>query len=190
MANGLWNDPDVPKNGWYCVGVDDLGPDERQTCEMCQVQTIRYVHTMEHLEYFTALAVGCICAGNMEGDIEAAKDRERNLKNTTARRLRAAEKLARAVADERFDFVGRGRAILGYGSWWLSRKGNPTTRFGGYRVVLLPGEKGWRVSINPPRCPGEWIAGRRLFPSIAEAKRGAYAGIDYLTRRALENSKN
>lgn len=47
---GKWAEPGVPHRGWTCVGVHDV-EDERQTCEMCEGQEIRYVHAMEHPNY-------------------------------------------------------------------------------------------------------------------------------------------
>ena len=41
---------------------------------------------MQHKGYPEVIEVGCICAGVMEGDILAAKDRERMLKNRANRR--------------------------------------------------------------------------------------------------------
>ncbi len=60
---GKWAEAGVPHKGWTCVGVHDL-EQERQTCEMCEGQVIRYVHAMEHPEYPGTLSVGCVCAGH------------------------------------------------------------------------------------------------------------------------------
>lgn len=80
----LWNRDDVPKTGWFCVGVTDLG-EPVGVCQMCGHQIIRYVHHMVHPQY-SPLDVGCICAGKMEGDIEKAKRRENEFKNKEKRR--------------------------------------------------------------------------------------------------------
>jgi len=78
MDYGLWSKPGVPHQGWSCIDVEDLG-EPAATCEMCERMTIRYVHTMTHPQWKGELAVGCVCAGNMEGDIAAAKGREKAL---------------------------------------------------------------------------------------------------------------
>jgi len=84
QAKNLWNVEDVPKSGWKCVGITDLGA-ATGICEMCGHQVIRYVHHMVHPK-FPELSVGCICAGKMEGDIEGAKRREADFKNRESRR--------------------------------------------------------------------------------------------------------
>jgi hypothetical protein len=61
MATGKWREPGVPHRGWSCVDVEDLGQPDA-TCGMCEVQVIRYVHTLEHPDYPEALHVGCVCA--------------------------------------------------------------------------------------------------------------------------------
>jgi len=81
----LWKDSRVPKNGWNCVGVEDLG-EPVGICQMCGYQIIRYAHQMEHLEY-RSLSVGCVCAGKMEGDIAGAKHREAVFKSKQKRRM-------------------------------------------------------------------------------------------------------
>jgi hypothetical protein len=118
-GNGLWIDPTVPKRGWTCVHVFDLGWGEYQTCEMCQSALIRYVHHMQHPEY-PDLETGCICAGAMSGDPEGSRSRERDVRNRSARRRK-----------------------------WLSRKwrrsanGNPTLRVDGYFATVFPRGARW-----------------------------------------------
>lgn len=86
---GKWSDPDVPKRGWSCAYVRDLGPgkDRHKICEMCEVIHIRFVHVMRHPAGLE-LEAGCICAGHMEGDLAAARARDDD-------RKRAAERVAR-----------------------------------------------------------------------------------------------
>ncbi|MFN7710249.1 MAG: hypothetical protein ACK5O7_04760 [Holosporales bacterium] len=45
-------------------------------CEMCEKETLRYVHHMRHPTFAQRLRVGCICAGHMEGDLDGAQNRE------------------------------------------------------------------------------------------------------------------
>ena len=72
---GKWSQGGVPHKGWSCIDIDDVG-DDFVTCQMCETQPVRYVHTMEHPDYPDTLDVGCVCAGNMEQDYEAARERE------------------------------------------------------------------------------------------------------------------
>ena len=112
MSTGLWNDPNVPKRGWQCDDINDLGAPD-QICAMCCVQEIRYVHTMTH-PFHPALEVGCICAGHMEGSLDAARTREKDFKS----RLRKRE-----------TFALRG--------WRMSQAGRPWRRHGGCRLVIF-----------------------------------------------------
>lgn len=84
----------APLEDWYCIGVIDLGDDDEEmapedfaTCELCGCNKVRYVHVMRHENFFEDVEVGCICAGIMEGDILAAKEREKEMRNRSKRRL-------------------------------------------------------------------------------------------------------
>lgn len=81
----LWKDPSVPKTGWFCVGITDLGQPVG-ICGMCGKQIIRYVHHMNHPEYRRQIGAGCVCAGRMEGDVEGARKREAEFKSRESRR--------------------------------------------------------------------------------------------------------
>jgi hypothetical protein len=73
-GTGKWSRAGVPHKGWRCEDVEDLERD-RAICEMCEVAEVRYVHTMVHASW-GRLRVGCVCAGNMEGDYVGAVARE------------------------------------------------------------------------------------------------------------------
>ena len=55
---------------------------------MCETQSIRYVHHMEHPDYGSVLGVGKVCAGHMEEDYRAAQEREKQAKSIADRRTR------------------------------------------------------------------------------------------------------
>lgn len=76
----------APLDNWRCVGLID-GEDAYFKCELCGYENVRYIHVMEHDEYFEKLYVGCICAGVMEGDILAAEGRDRKMKNRSKRKM-------------------------------------------------------------------------------------------------------
>lgn len=78
-SENLWKRDDVPHSGWQCIGITDMGA-PTCICQMCGYQIIRYVHHMFHPNYGT-LDVGCVCAGKMEGNIERARQREKELRN-------------------------------------------------------------------------------------------------------------
>ena len=129
----LWNDPTVPHSGWTCVGVSDYGK-PCKICEMCGHQIIRYGHEMIHPSYHPLIA-GCICAGKMEGNIEAAKDREREFKNRISRKK---------------TFLTR--------KWKTSAKGNQYLKINDHVVVLYQAKdkegknRGWQYSIDSEFC--------------------------------------
>ena len=84
-SSGKWGKPQVPKRNWTCFEVEDTGS-VSQTCDMCETNDIRYVHKMTHPFYDSPLEVGCVCAGYMDGTLGGAKNREKSLRNRTARR--------------------------------------------------------------------------------------------------------
>ena len=83
----------APLEDWRCVdlidmceGDDEDAPPAFAKCDLCDCHKVRYVHVMDHPLYFDEVRVGCICAGIMEGDVLAAKERERLMKNRSQRR--------------------------------------------------------------------------------------------------------
>lgn len=83
----------APLEDWRCVGLIDMcegddpdDPPSFATCELCDCCKVRYVHVMDHPLYFEEVRVGCICAGIMESDELAAKERERLMRNRSKRR--------------------------------------------------------------------------------------------------------
>ena len=76
---------DAPLEGWFCTDVDDY-EDDSFTCELCGCRKVRFVHRMEHCNFPDPILVGCICAGIMEGNIIAAQERERLVRNRAHRR--------------------------------------------------------------------------------------------------------
>ena len=152
LANtpNLWKRDDVPHEGWYCVGVTDLGA-PCGVCEMCGYQIIRYVHHMVHNSYGGTLNVGCVCAGKMEGDIEKAKKRERDFKNREARKE---------------SFMNR--------KWNQSRNGNPYIKIKNHLIVLYKkkGEEIWKYSIDNEFCPEIFKTKEDAMQSAFEAWEG------------------
>jgi len=68
---GKWGDPTFPKEGWEFVREQDRGVQDF-VCEMCEYKVIRNVQHLCHPSGLR-LAAGCICAGHLTGDLEAAK---------------------------------------------------------------------------------------------------------------------
>lgn len=86
-SHGKWSEPGVPHKGWACVDFDDL-EELSGVCKMCERQEIRYVHYMKHPDYAEILGVGCVCAGHMEEDYNAPREREKSLRNASNRKRR------------------------------------------------------------------------------------------------------
>ncbi len=101
----LWDDPDFPKTDWKCTGITDLGKAEGE-CQLCGQKHLRYVHHMTHPSYGD-LDVGCTCAGKMEGDVEGAKQREREFKRQQHKKRPDAKLVT--YADEYYLRYGEGK---------------------------------------------------------------------------------
>ena len=146
----LWKRDDVPKTGWICTGVTDLG-EPVGVCEMCGHQIIRFVHHMYHPD-FGSLGVGCICAGKMEGNIEQAKKREQDFKNKETRRE---------------NFKNR--------QWKISKNSNSYIKIKDHLVVLYHNKKfnTWKYSIDNVFCP-------EIYPTREEAMDAAFEALEKL----------
>ena len=124
--HGKWSVSGVPHKGWNCIDVEDLGS-PGETCEMCEYQIIRYVHVMTHAKYPRELRVGCVCAGHMEEDLRAARDREQTKRNESNRRTN----------------------WLSLKGWKISRNGNPYINKDDFNVVVYRTSNGlWRGRIT------------------------------------------
>lgn len=101
----------APLEGWYCVGMID---EETPTfvCELCGCEKVRYVHIMHHEDFERELYVGCICAGVMEDNILAAKDRDRKMKNRAKRK--------KHFPNRRWDFMCDGSFFLYYNGYRIT----------------------------------------------------------------------
>jgi hypothetical protein len=86
---------------WHCVGVTDYETDNYK-CELCGCENVRYIHRMIHDQYPDELKVGCVCAGIMEDDILAAKERDAEAKRRSKRRLTFFKKDWTVLSDEQW----------------------------------------------------------------------------------------
>lgn len=99
---------DFKEAGWYREKKDK----GMFTCELCGCKNVRFVHEMHHKEYFENIYVGCICAGIMEGDILAARERERILLNRFNRKKNYLKRKWRVSIN--------GNHTLRYKNHWLT----------------------------------------------------------------------
>jgi len=158
MSTGKWAQPGVPHRGWVCIDIQDL-EEPSATCEMCEVMTIRYVHVMAHNDY-SNLGVGCVCAGNMEQDLEGARRREDEFKLTLTRRKR---------------WLSR--------RWNVSAAGNEYLNTDGFNVVVYPQGNHWGARVEH-RDSGHRRVSKRPYDSEEAAKLAALAVILDMKRRA------
>ncbi len=150
-GENLWRRDDVPHSGWSCTGVSDLG-EPAAMCGMCGEQTIRYVHHMTHPAY-RPLGVGCICAGKMEGDPQAARERERSFRKKQTRHR---------------TFLNR--------PWRLSRDGNEYLRVRGHLLVLYRiQDAGWTFYFDGTRGGG-------TYPDRNAALEAAFEKLDSIVQ--------
>jgi hypothetical protein len=137
------------------LDIYDLGA-PMQTCEMCETVTIRYVHVMRHPNYAGPLECGCICAGNMEQDLVAARQREHAFVLKLTRRDRLLSR-----------------------TWRLSAQGNEYINAHGHNMVVFPYSNGWSARIEE-RVTGQGQQARHIYATDAAAKR---AVVNELLRR-------
>ena len=144
----LWDRDDVPKTGWICTGVTDLG-EPIGVCEMCGHQIIRYVHHMVHPN-FHQLNVGCICAGKLEGNLERAKQRENNLKSKQKRKDNFKNK-----------------------KWNMSKNNNQYKKVKDHLIVLYYNSvyKNWKYSLDNVFC-------KEVFETKDEAMEAAFEALE------------
>ncbi len=162
-GRGKWSRPGVPHRGWTCVDIEDLGAPEK-TCEMCESQVIRYVHSMQHPEYPETLAAGCVCAGHMEENVAAARDREDRVKSRAGKRKR---------------WLSR--------DWNTSSKGNDWIASDGFRVTVYRKSGHWGATVAAE--DNSLVKhSRRQYPSKEAAKLAAFDLISFLLKRPAEKT--
>jgi hypothetical protein len=122
---------------------------------MCESQTIRYVHHMQHDNYPDVLQIGCVCAGNMEGDLASARSRETSMQSR---------------ARKRKSWLSR--------NWRVSAKGNPWIKADGFRVTVYQRGAGWAATVAAAD-ESSLQHSRRNYQTIDQAKLAAF---DHITR--------
>lgn len=159
MTTGLWKEKGVPHKGWEPEGVKDLGHGKTQVCDMCQVRKIRYVHYVSHEDYEDGpLQVGVECAGNMTGDSEGARDRQKRAEKRGRRR-------------DRFPNAS---------GWRKSKAGDWFIKEDGYVVLVKERRGGHTVTIKRDGPTGSWINNSTVFDTWKEART---AGFDMVQER-------
>lgn len=132
------NDWNAPLEDWYCVNVIDMEHDGNQ-CELCDCKRVRFIHVMEHERYFEPLYVGCICAGIMEGDILAAKERDNKMKNRAKRRRNFPNRKWKKTRHGGYCLTYKGKSV------YINRSRYNKNHFG----VSYKGASVWRYKDKP-----------------------------------------
>ena len=161
LRRGKWSNVGVPHKGWICIDIEDLGSPQ-VICEMCESQTLRYVHYMEHENYPDVLEVGCVCSGNMEGDINAARVRESSM---------------RSRASKRKTWLSR--------KWKISKNGNEYIDVDGFRTTVYIRRGKWAATIRSLEVQSVQHS-RKSYETIQQAKLSAFDQIS----RELSKSEN
>ena len=117
---------------------------------MCEWQQVRYVHHMRHADYHKVLEVGCDCAGYMQGDLTAARQRERTLKS---RQKRRAKWTAR--------------------KWKISKRGNPWLETKGHHITIFRRASNWTFRVSREYEDFEQFSDA-TFPTVDQAKLAAF----------------
>lgn len=159
-GRGKWSQPNIPHEGWRCIEIEDLGKADR-TCEMCEAQSIRFVHYMENPAYHEVLACGCICAGHMEQDLIGARVRDQSMRSRGSKRTRWLTR-----------------------RWRVSSKGNEWIEADGCRVTIFPKGDRWRAAVISVEGSYQHFS-RRSYASENEAKLAAF---DLITRLLLRGT--
>ena len=159
---GKWSQKGVPHKGWTCVDIEDYGS-LAGTCEMCESQEIRYAHHMEHPDYDEILAVGCVCAGHMEGDLASARYRDKKMRSRIGKRKRWLTR-----------------------KWKVSLKGNDWLEADGYRVVVYCKGRIWGATVSA--TDKSYVQhSRKRFTSSDQAKLAAFDLITKLLAKRKDN---
>ena len=164
LGMGKWSQPGVPHRDWRCVDNYDTfevhGEDQFETCEMCEVMNIRFVHVMQHDDYPELLHCGCICAGHMEQNKARAKRRDTSMRNRAGRRERFPERKG----------------------WRVSAKGTPHIRVDGYHLMVVRRKGGFAVGVTSPGA-GDPKWGRKTYKSELDAQLGCFDALEYMKER-------
>ena len=124
-------DPDFPLRGWRWRGVSDsaakgLAYEQYPSCDFCDHQHLRYVHTLEHEIPPHRVLVGCVCAEDLTGDRANPKLEERKLRNLAARH--------RTLSTRREKFPFRRWTVVSGNVHWIT--------YQGIRVGVIPRDNG------------------------------------------------
>jgi hypothetical protein len=110
---------------------------------------------MRHPESDETLACGCVCAGNMEHDLGAARQRDESMRSRAAKRTRWLTR-----------------------RWTISARGNEWLEADGFRVTIFERDHRWAAAVVAVGVSSQHFS-RRTYPTENQAKLAAF---DLITR--------
>lgn len=150
----------MPHLGWICVAEYDAKEDggEMIICQMCESMEVRFVQVMANDRYPDDLHCGCVCAGHMSGELNAAENRDKKL---------------RSRAQRRASFPKRKK-------WQKSASGNPHIEVDGFHLIVARKRDGtFQVGAKRIReARHRW--GKKRYASALEAQKGCFDALEYL----------
>lgn len=157
---GKWSEPNVPHKDWFCVAefdaLDEYGA--LIDCEMCEKQSIRFVHLMENARYDGQLKCGCVCASHMSGDRNTAELREKRMRSRATRK----------------------RAFPKRKGWKVSARGNPNIKADGVHIVITHNRNGEFRIGSRNAWEKDFTGGSEGYATSEEAKVTAFEIYDKL----------
>lgn len=162
QGRGKWSQAGVPHKGWVCVNeydtFEERGEGEFETCGMCEIAQVRFVHVMENDRYEGSLSCGCVCAGHMAEDLEAAETRDNQMRSKAGRR----------------DHFPKRKA------WRTSAQGTPYIKVDGYHMMVVSKRDGsYAVGASRPGS-NNTVWGQRRYPNVEAAQKGCFDAWQHL----------
>lgn len=139
----------APLENWNCREVVD-GETADFICELCSCQKVRYIHVMEHPEYNGELNVGCICAGYMEGDLIAARERDDAARRKSSRRANFRKRSGRSKAKT------DGEQNTSAAVWLLNGRSSAGGIFTKSRLIPTATSGGKTAALKHWKTPSWW----------------------------------
>lgn len=169
----------IPKDGWKDDRVEDM-KEAGFTCEHCKREKIRFVHILTHPEYKGEYRVGCVCAGNLTGNPELSRQKEKERRNE-ARKLEAWQKRKEKEETEKPRFFASFTelAVPGKKNWY---KGTLDEKL--FCIIWLGSFGNWGFGVHKDKNHqfknNEWIwtdsSGHKAY-SLEAAKEMAWEHI-------------
>ncbi len=157
-----WNQKNIPHKGWILEDVIDVREDgqeewetDYETCMMCGNEKIRYVHIVSHSYLSEFFRVGCVCAEKMTNDYFNPKERERELRNKTNRRITWVKK-----------------------QWKRSQNGNWFLTLNEHHLLIYKDKISAKFKVKIDNT-----FGRKRFDNLDKAKIAVFNGIEYLKEK-------